>query len=87
MSLYRRAKQIGRGVEGSIYSPEDEWRSRRRIAAFRLERIRSSEEAKSPISSPDLTLAGVSRSPLLISAQTVHKHKHYRDSGDEDDQN
>src|SRR5215813_14409511 len=46
---------------------------KRDIAAFKLERIRSRERARSPISSCDSipTLTGVSRSPLLIDRKST----------------
>src|SRR5215813_16967 len=50
---------------------------KRDIAAFKLERIRSRERARSPISSCDSipTLTGVSRSPLLILSATCLKRR------------
>src|SRR5215813_3816013 len=50
---------------------------KRDIAAFKLERIRSRERARSPISSCDSipTLTGVSRSPLLMLSATCLRRR------------
>src|SRR5215510_14636130 len=83
--MQRTLSNLCRSCQGCWVKVEarDQFRNRngyplkRDIAAFKLERIRSSERAKSPISSCDSipTLTGVSRSPLLMLSATCLKRR------------